>query len=153
MLYPSAKVIVRSKDNKDMILVIKRTVNNNIYYEPAGGKVEANFETKRAESLEECARREILEELGVAVDIQNYIGSYYFFWHIDPHKLSICVLFEGIVTDIDHQFSANQDSCELPIEPIWVPVESILSGSIKIDSTYVGLEVLMKNYCRNLNNL
>jgi 8-oxo-dGTP pyrophosphatase MutT (NUDIX family) len=146
MLYPSAKVIVKSKDNNDMILLVKRTVNNKTYYEPAGGKVDANFQTRIAESLEECARREILEELGVAVDIQNYIGSYYFFWHIDPCKLSVCALFEGTILHIDPQFSTNKDSCELHIEPGWVSIESILNGSVAIDSTYVGLEEIMKRY-------
>jgi 8-oxo-dGTP pyrophosphatase MutT (NUDIX family) len=150
MLYPAAKVIVRSKDKKDMILLVKRTVDNKVYYEPAGGRVDVNFEAKTAESLEECARREILEELGVVVDIQEYIGSYYFFWSIDLRTISVCALFEGTITHIDSEFSGNTDFSEFPIEPVWVSIESILDGSVAISPVYVGLEKLMKSYCHKL---
>jgi ADP-ribose pyrophosphatase YjhB (NUDIX family) len=150
MLYPAAKVIVRSKDKKDMILLVKRTIDNQTYYEPAGGRVDVNFEAKTAESLEDCARREILEELGVIVDIQNYIGSYYFFWSIDSRNISVCALFEGTITHVDSEFSGNKDSCELPIEPVWVSIESILNGSVAISPVYVGLEKLMKDYCHSV---
>jgi 8-oxo-dGTP pyrophosphatase MutT (NUDIX family) len=147
MMYPSAKVIVRSEDNKDMILLVQRIIDEKIYYEPAGGKIDVDFVTQTAESLEECAQREIQEELGVTIGIKGYLGSYYFFWHIDSKKLSICALFEGIIVKVDPEFTANGDSCELPICPVWVSMRAILTGSITINSAYVGLERLIKDYC------
>src|SRR5580692_4930153 len=101
MIYPSAKVIVRSHEKKDMLLLVKRTIYGKTYYEPAGGKVEVDFANKKAESLEECADREIKEELGVSINIKGYIGSYYFFWHIDLKKLSVCALFDGFIKEQD----------------------------------------------------
>jgi 8-oxo-dGTP pyrophosphatase MutT (NUDIX family) len=147
MMYPAAKVIVRSKDKKNMILLVQRAIDKNTYYEPAGGKVEADFTTGTAESLEECAQREVLEELGVTVDIERYLGSYYFFWHIDPNKLSVCAVFEGVIINVDNGFVSNRDSCELSLCPVWVSMDAILNESITFDSTYVGLEKLMKSYC------
>lgn len=148
MLYPSAKVIVRSTEKPNMILLIKRMINDVSYYEPAGGKVEVDFTHMKSESLEECAKREIAEELGVSIDIKNYIGSYYFFWSIDPKKLSTCAVFEGSVICYDPFFADNKDSCELPFSMAWVSIDDVLNGCIIIDPLYVGLEDLIKNYCK-----
>ncbi len=67
MFFPSAKVIIKHPTQPDKILLIKR----NGHYEPAGGKVEINFEKKMAESLEQCAIREAQEELGLIVSIER----------------------------------------------------------------------------------
>jgi len=150
MLYPSAKVIVRSLEKPNMILLIKRIVNNKSYYEPAGGKVEVDFACMKSESLEECAKREIAEELGVSIDIKGYVGSYYFFWSIDPRKLSTCAVFEGVITQYDPYFVSNQDSCELPFNLAWISTRDIVEGIIEIDPLYVGLDGLIKDYCKKL---
>jgi 8-oxo-dGTP pyrophosphatase MutT (NUDIX family) len=147
MHYPSAKVIVRSAEKPDMVLLIQRSWHGKDYYEPAGGRVEADFNLLQSESLEECARREIAEELGIYVDIKEYLGSYYFFWSIDQKKLSVCAVFEGIITGHDADFVSNKDSFELAFKAAWIPLHDIANGSIKVDPVYVGLETVMKNYC------
>jgi len=93
MFFPSAKVIIKHPTKHNTILLIKRQIHGQIFYEPAGGKAEINFEKKKAENLEECAIREIQEELGLNIKIEEYVGSYYFFWTIDPTKCSLCAVF------------------------------------------------------------
>ena len=146
MIFPSAKIIIKHPSDENRILLIKRTVHGKQVYEPAGGKVEVNFENKSSESLEECAIREAREELGLTVTIDGYLGSYYFFWTIDPNKCSSCALFVGSIVEKDTQFSGNTDLCELPFEPAWVSKEEIYSQSIPIDSSQMGLERLITAY-------
>ena len=156
MFFPSSKVIIRHPSDANKILLVKRHVRGAIYYEPAGGKVEIDFEKRVAESLEECAIREAKEELGLTVGIDGYLGSYYFFWVIAPKKCSSCAVFIGKILDEDLTFSVNADACELTIEPAWVTVDEILEKQIPIDPSYVGLENLLMNCCRQIkeaNNL
>lgn len=149
LFFPSAKIIIRHPSDDNKILLIQR----NKYYEPAGGKVEIDFEKRTAESLEQCAIREANEELGLAVAIEQYIGSYYFFWSIDPNKCSSCVVFVGTIVTQDPTFVANADTCEFITEPAWVCVDDILNKTLSIDPLYIGLEDLMINYCRQLKML
>lgn len=79
MFFPAAKVIIRHPSDSNKILLVKRTIGKQISYEPAGGRININFQEKKAESLEECALREVREELGLIVKLERYIGSYYFF--------------------------------------------------------------------------
>lgn len=150
MFFPSSKVIIRHPSDVNKILLIKRHVRGSIYYEPAGGKVEIDFENKVAESLEECAIREAKEELGFTIDIDGYLGSYYFFWIIAPNTCSSCAVFMGKVLDEDITFSGNADSCELAIEPVWVTIDDILEKRIPIDPSYVGLESILMNCCNQI---
>ena len=122
-------------------------VRGAVYYEPAGGKIEIDFTKKIAETLEECAIREIKEELGLSITLDEYVGSYYFFWIIAPHRCSSCAVFTGKILDEDPTFTTNTDSCELTIEPIWVTLDEILEKKITIDPSYVGLENLLIKYC------
>lgn len=147
MIYPSAKVIIRHPDRKNSVLLIKRSLNGMRYYEPAGGKLEYNFDARIAESFEQCAIREAQEEVGALIDIGDYLGSYYFFWEIDPNKLSVCAVFEGIVKGIDPHFTGNSDAWETPLEPVWVSTEDIISNQIPINPAHIGLDKLMRNYC------
>ena len=146
MFYPSAKIIIKHPTDKNKILLIKR----NGHYEPAGGKVEVNFETKEAESLEQCAIREAQEELGLTVVIERYLGSYYFFWSIDPNKCSLCAVFVGNVISEDPEFMSNADLLEVAIEPAWILVDDVLNKRVLIDPLYSGLEELMFNFCIQL---
>lgn len=92
--FTSAKVVIRDPKNKDRILLAKRTVKNLNFYEPAGGRVEINPKLKIAETLEECAIREIKEELGCIIKLDEYIGSYYFFLVYCSRKLQyLCSIF------------------------------------------------------------
>lgn len=152
MIHPSAKVIVRSLYEKDVLLLLKRITNGKTYYEPAGGKIEYSFESQACESFEQCAVREVKEEMGVSVDLKNYLGSFHFFWDIAPDNLSVCVVFEGILKGIDLSFIGNSDSCELPMEPEWVNVSDIISGKILINPIYVGLDKIILNYCLDINS-
>lgn len=146
MFYPSAKVIIKHPTDSHTILLVKRTVQEKTFYEPAGGRAEINFEKRSAESLEECAIREVQEELGFIISIEQYIGSYYFFWTIDPQKCSSCALFVGNILEIDQNFKNNTDKTELPIEPAWITMDYIIQRKIPIDASQVGLEKLLVQY-------
>lgn len=145
MLYPSAKVIIVSPQHPDKILLIQR----NGFYEPVGGKLEVNFMTKQSELLEVCALREAREELGVDIEIKNYIGNYYFFWSIDPKKFSSCVVFMGTLLRQDPAFVRNSDTCEFEVQPAWVLKRDILTGKIPIDPMFIGLQELLIKCCKH----
>ena len=140
MQYPSAKVALRDPVN-NRILLLKRTINNQVGFEPAGGKVEANFDTRIAETFEECAIREIKEELDLSIAITHYLGSYYFFWSLRPDAVSHCVLF---VADIlgGEISRVQQDGCG-ELDYAWVTLEEIKSKSLPIRDYHVGLSKLL----------
>ena len=134
MLFPAAKIIIKHPDNPSQFLVIKRKG----YYEPAGGKVEVNFINRTCETLEACAIREAFEELGLSVKIDQYLGSYYFFWSIDPTKASACAVFLGSIINYDNNaFSPNKDCNELLIEPQWTTLDEIKKN---INPEHIGLK-------------
>lgn len=141
--FPSAKVVIRDPLNKERIFLVKRTIQDKIFYEPAGGKVKIEPKLKKAETLEECAIREIREELGCTFTIDQYIGSYYFFWTIAPKNCSICALFLGTLLSQNDLFQKNEDENELLITPEWVSIYDILEKRIPIDRAQVGLERLL----------
>lgn len=139
MFFPSAKIIIRNSNDHSLLLLGKR----GDFYEPAGGKVEIDFNKRLSESLEECVLREAHEELGVKAKIESYLGSYYFFWSIDPNKASSCAVFLGSILEQDESFKTNKDSCELTITPEWVPVDVAIN---KINPEYVGLQKIFNDY-------
>lgn len=141
--FPSAKVIITDPYDTQRILLIKR----NGYYEPVGGKLEVDFTTRTAESLEACAVREAREELGVAIVIQGYVGSYYFFWSIDPEAFSSCAVFAGVAVQQDMTFATNADTTEYAVSPVWVTRSALSQGAVHIDPLFVGLSDVFGAYC------
>lgn len=146
LFYPSAKMILKHPTENTTILLVKRTVGEMYFYEPAGGKVNIDFKEQTAESLEQCALREIKEELGIIANIERYIGSYYVFWASDPNKCSSCALFVGTIVDQDQHFIHNTDIHESPLEPVWVTYEDIASGKVLINARYKGLKNSIMRY-------
>jgi 8-oxo-dGTP pyrophosphatase MutT (NUDIX family) len=145
MFFPSAKIIVRHSADQNKILLVKRNVNGIISYEPAGGRAEINYDTLIAESLEECVRREALEELGYHVKVQHYIGSYSFFWPHDQSKCSCYAVFAGTISESVENFTGNGDKDCWPVEPAWVTYDEIVNQKININPAHKGLRELILN--------
>lgn len=141
-LFAAAKVIV-THPTHDQILLVKREKKGIFSYEPAGGRVEVDFDQKRAESLEECAQREIKEELGVHIDTLVYVGSYAFFWSKRENTCSICALFLAQMREGDEVNAIADEGC-YPAYPEWVSPQAILEGKIHMDSAVAELPELMK---------
>lgn len=138
--YPAAKVVLRNPmDSK--ILLLSREIDGSVGYEPAGGKVDANFAERTSESYEDCAIREIQEELGIEIKITDYVGSYYFFWSLKPNACSHCVLFLADIVSGQVK-SVQQDKCG-SLSAVWVSVEDIREKKIPIRDYHVGLGSLL----------
>ncbi len=151
MFLPSAKVIIRHPQDKELLLLIKRNVHGVITYEPAGGRVEINYDTLTAENLEECAIREVKEEVGVFISIDSYLASYSFFWPHDLTKCSLYSVFVGTFLENDSTFTGNGDNDDWPIEPVWVRYKDILSKKFILNPAHKGLEEIVFKYL--LSNL
>jgi len=138
--YPSAKIILRlPQDNK--ILLLARTIAGETALEPAGGKVEVNFEKRSSESFEECIIREVREELKIETKVTHYIGSYYFFWSSKNNVCSNCVLFLGdIIAGTVN--SVQQEECG-QLSLAWATIEQLKQKKIPIRAYHVGLEELL----------
>lgn len=140
--YAAAKLILRSpKDNR--ILLISREIDGEIGFEPAGGKVDADFSRDLSETFEECAIREVREELGLEARITHYIGSYYFFWSIQKGVCSHCVVFLGDILSGDIDTFSNPDGNEHFLKPEWVSLKDIKLKRIPIKKHHVGLSELL----------
>ena len=142
MIYPAAKVVLIDPLQPDKLLLIYREVNSTGGYEAAGGRVEANFQTKSVETFEMCAIREIKEEVGVDVKIISYLGSYSFFWEIKENTCSSCAVFlgeilGGIISNV------NLDETEFPHEIKWVETSDIINDNLPIRHSHIGLKPLL----------
>lgn len=149
MLYPSAKVVLHDPLDERRIYLLRREVRGVCCYEPAGGKIEVSWSQRKAESLEECAKREAQEEMGVEVSIDHYIGSYYFFWSIEHKAFSSCALFSGQIISKDPNWVNNYDTCELPSFPESVLIDDVIEGKIAIDPIFIGLKGILVSYLEN----
>jgi len=143
MFLPSAKVIIKHPHETNLILMIKRNVHGEFFYEPAGGRAEINYEKLSAENLEECAIREVKEEVGVYVAIDSYLGSYSFFWPHDLTKCSSYAVFIGTFLEKDPAYLGNGSNDYWPVEPVWVSAEDILSRKIILNPVHKGLEQIV----------
>ncbi len=146
--YTAAKVIIVCQSRPREILLIKRRGS----YEPAGGTI------KPGEILEDCAKREVKEELGIDIRIDRYAGNYNFFWERNefdnaPIKHSTCIVFIGTILNETGSGSykvENADRDEIEFEPIWVSIKSVLNNEIHIDPKFIGLSQILLNYCNSL---
>lgn len=143
MFLPSAKVIIKHPYEKNLLLLIKRDVHGEFSYEPAGGRAEINFETLTAENLEECAIREVKEEVGVFISIDSFLGSYSFFWPHDLTKCSLYAVFVGTFLGKDPTYLGNGTNDYWPVEPVWVKAEDILSRKLILNPVHIGLEPIV----------
>lgn len=145
--YSAAKVIVRHP-SEDSLLLVHRTIRGVFAYEPAGGRIDIDFENKIAENFEECAIREAKEELNLDIQLDRYLGSYYFFWQDDERGIegcTNCVTFlADPISDIA-QIRADDETEEIPVTPEWISAERILAREIPINPACVGqFEILEK---------
>lgn len=138
--YASAKVLLRSNiDNR--LLMLSRNIDGLIGYEPAGGKVEIDFKLKISETFEQCAIREIREELNIESKITHYVGSYYYFWSIRENVCSQCILFLGDIIS-GEVTTAAQEACGI-LSPVWVSMDDIKGRKIPVRNYHIGLEDLL----------
>lgn len=142
VLYPAAKVVLIDPLQLDKMLLIYREINGTAGYEAAGGRVEVNFQSKSAETFEECAIREIKEEIGVDVKLISYLGSYTFFWDVKDNTCSNCVVFLGEVIGgaINNE---NSDLTEIAYEIRWVGISDVLNGCVPVRDSHSGLKLLL----------
>ena len=141
-IFAAAKVIV-THPHHDQILLVKREKKGIFSYEPAGGRVEVDFDQKCAETFEVCAHREIKEELGVHIDTLVYVGSYSFFWSKRENTCSICALFLAQMREGGEVNASTDEGC-YPAYPEWISAQAILDGHVPFSPSAVGLPDLMK---------
>lgn len=146
MFYPAAKVILQHPTKHDTILIVKRHLPDSVSYEPVGGRLNIDFERKISESIEECAIREVQEEIGLIISLERYIGSYYLFWTTEDSQGCSCSLFVGTIVNKDSHYKGNPDTEEEPLEPVWVSYDDILSKKIIFNPAQIGLEKLVLDY-------
>lgn len=151
MFIPSAKVIIKHPNEQNLILLVKRNVHGVISYEPAGGRAEINYDALTAESLEECAVREVKEEVGVFVSIDAYLASYSFFWPHDLTKCSSYAVFVGTILGNVPAYSGNGSNDDWPIEPAWVTDIDIISRKIVLNPEHKELEQIVFKYLKENN--
>lgn len=140
MQYSAAKVVLR-RPRDNAILLISRVFNGQRGFEVAGGRVKIDFKNKISETLEQCATREIKEELGLEIKLIDYVGSYYFFWSSEADTISHCVLFWGDI--VSGEVTTFVDGCGHELKPEWVTLEDMKAKRIPIRSTHVGLPNLL----------
>ncbi len=143
--FAAAKVIIpHPKDNK--LLLVSRIIDSDFAYEPAGGRIDADFKTDYAESFEQCAIREAKEELNLDIRIQNYLGSYYFFWDNtinNTRAFTACTVFLADAISNIENLSLIGDLEMNPVYPKWIDIDEILAGKIPFREKNVGLEDLV----------
>jgi len=145
--FAAAKVIIpHPKENK--LLLVSRIIDSDFAYEPAGGRIDTDFKTDYAENFEQCAIREAKEELNLDIRIQNYLGSYYFFWNNKSNNsraFTACTVFLAeSISDIKN-LSLIGDLEMNPVYPKWIDIDEILADKIPFREGNVGLKKLVMN--------
>ena len=109
----AVNVVILGKDKK--VLIAKRPVDKPMpnKWEFPGGKLELG------ESLEECAIREIQEELEVDINISKYVG----FENISYENQDFCLhLYTATMKDISQELTMNEHT-----ELVWVRFEEFIN--------------------------
>ena len=121
----SAKAVI-VKQGK--LLALKMQENGGTYYIlPGGGQ-------NKGETLHEALQRECMEELGVAVDIEDllfvreYIGKNHELSekHFDAHQTEF--MFACSVTDHDFTNGFNPDKGQ--VGTVWIPVHQLMDYNL-----------------------
>lgn len=142
MIYPAAKVVLIDKNNPNELLLIYREINGKGGYEIAGGRLEVNFYENTGETFETCAIREIKEEIGVNIQLVEYLGSYVFFWDLRANTCSSCVVFLGEIINGEVS-NVNLDKSESAYEIKWVDTDDIINNRITIKNNHIGLHAIL----------
>ena len=109
----SAVVIIRDTD----IALIQRNRDGVEYYLFPGGQVEPG------ETIEEAARREALEELGVEVELGQMVAKR----RSDPQQVFFSAkIIDGVFgSGLGEELSSPQDSERGSYVPVWLPIASM----------------------------
>lgn len=123
---------------EDKVLLVKRKIQDEWFYEPIGGQVEVNFLDQKAETLEECVQREAIEETDLRIQRLQYVGRYYFFWLQHPYTCSICALFIATVKGaLDICKTVFQEQCDA-MYSVWGSLQDLNAHTIWFNPRYVG---------------
>lgn len=144
------KVILKHKDYNDSVLILKRPAYDS--YEPIGGKLEIDFENQESETIEDCIRRECLEEVGLNIENLTYLGSYHYFFE-KICQYNFCLLYTAFITSsLEHLKKEDGFGKCLTISE-WVLITDLLSNDrVKFNPNHLGLKVLIEKFCSQQYN-
>ncbi|WP_078381523.1 NUDIX hydrolase [Sutcliffiella halmapala] len=102
------------QDNK--VVLIKRTINNSVYYVFPGGGID------KGESPEEATKREAFEELGVIINVKKclekveYKGTQYFY---------LADILEGVIGTGQGDEYTDLNRNRGKYEPVWLEISKL----------------------------
>ena len=99
MLNVAAAVIV--KENKILITQRSKEDSFSLKWEFPGGKLE------EGETPEECLKREIIEELNLDIEVQDYLGSYAYPYETGDIRL---IIYKAQIISGDMQLNVHNDA-------------------------------------------
>lgn len=153
--FAAAKVIILHP-NEDKLLLVSRMIDGQVVFEPAGGRLDVDFDQKIAETFEECAIREAKEELNLDIKLGEYVGNYHFFWKCGPgpstSAFTICNVYMAESLSSFAQLNVVGDLESAPVYPQWVSYESILSGKIPFADSCIGLQDIIYSVVKNIKS-
>lgn len=146
-----ASKIIILHPTEDKILLVSRVIDGNVVFEPAGGRLDIDFDQNIAETFEECAIREAKEELNLDIKLGAYLGNYHFFWKCAPNTqaFTICNVYLAESLSDFKDINVVGDLESSPVYPEWVLCESILLGKIPFDDSCVGLQDIIYSVVKN----
>ncbi len=153
--FAAAKVIILHP-TEDKLLLVSRVIDDQVVFEPAGGRLDVDFDQKIAETFEECAIREAKEELNLDIKLGVYLGNYHFFWKQVPdpsiRAFTICNVYMAESLSDFAQLNVVGDLESSPVYPQWVSYESILSRRVPFDDSCIGLQDIIYSVVKNIKS-